>query len=341
MSVPGKEWCFYKSPEEGHYNSNVFKQITDKLEVMPTTSMMVVVDGKVIYSYGDISQVSYLASARKSILSLLYGRYVKSGKINLDSTLDELGIDDIESLLPIEKTARVRDLLMSSSGVYHPQGSPGGELMVPERGSKEPGKFFLYNNWDFNVAGAILEKATRQSIFDTLGNDLAIPLQFQDYDPKRQRMLGFESVSRYKAYHMFLSARDMARLGVLVLNRGRWNEQEIVPKEWIDESLKVHVHRSNGNGPNNSYGYFWWLPEEKSPEWKGAFLASGNYGQFILGLPALNMVIVHRRAVSDEFAINRNLGIDSSTPEGVSVEQLFEITDLIIAARLNTGVMGE
>ena len=102
---------------------------------LPTTSMMVVVSGKVVYSYGDIGQISYLASARKSILSMLYGKYVANGTINLDRTLGELDIDDDGGLLPIEKTARVRDLLTASRQY---------QLLVrAEPGKKESSFLFL------------------------------------------------------------------------------------------------------------------------------------------------------------------------------------------------------
>jgi CubicO group peptidase (beta-lactamase class C family) len=101
---------------------------------------MVVREGKIVYTYGNIEQISYLASARKSLLSMLYGKYVKSGVIDLDKTLGELGITEKQPLLDIEKTAKIRDILTSSSGVYWPAGSPGGDENTPPRGSKTPGQ---------------------------------------------------------------------------------------------------------------------------------------------------------------------------------------------------------
>ncbi len=107
-------------------------ELRQTLYTLPTTSMVIVRGGKIAWTYGDITQVSYVASARKSILSILYGSQVLNGVIELDSTLAELGIDDIDALLPIEKTATVRQILTATSGVYHPseqsgrrRGSPG------------------------------------------------------------------------------------------------------------------------------------------------------------------------------------------------------------------------
>jgi CubicO group peptidase (beta-lactamase class C family) len=63
-----------------------------KLYPMATTSMMVVRDGEIVYTYGNLSDVSYLASARKSVLSMLFGKYVAEGKIDLDMSIAEIGI---------------------------------------------------------------------------------------------------------------------------------------------------------------------------------------------------------------------------------------------------------
>src|SRR5262245_52217669 len=124
QTFPAADWAAWDKPESAGYRAAGLEAAEQMLYRIPTTSMMIVVSGKVAYRYGDIGQASYLASARKSILSMLYGKYVANGTINLDRTLGELGIDEDSGLLPIEKTARVRDLLVASSGVYHPAGSP-------------------------------------------------------------------------------------------------------------------------------------------------------------------------------------------------------------------------
>jgi CubicO group peptidase (beta-lactamase class C family) len=70
-----------------------------------------------------------------------------------------------------------------------------------------------------------------------------------------------------------------------------------------------------------AYGYLWWIPTEakRGPRWRGAFAALGNYGQNILGLPEIDTVIVSRRAVTDQFAIARNLGKTDAAPAGGSI----------------------
>jgi CubicO group peptidase (beta-lactamase class C family) len=329
-SNPGAHWERWAKPQDAGFKDDLSK-VLDALYPLPTTSFMVVRGGKVALSYGFVDQVSYLASSRKSIMSMLYGKYVANGTIKLDATMADLGIDDIVGLTPQEKSATVRHLLMSSSGVYTPQGSPGGDQNTPPRGSQKPGAHFHYNNWDFNVAGFVFEKLTGKTVFKALAEDLAAPLQFEDFDINRLRMMGYEpATSRYKAYHMFLSGRDMARLGLCMLNGGKWNGQQIVPAAWVQESTATHVVEAD---KQRGYGYLWWLPSHgrKAPEWAGSYMADGNYGQYIVVLPALDLVVVHRRAVTDDFAIARNLGRTSANPPGGGVE-ILPIVDQVVAA---------
>jgi CubicO group peptidase (beta-lactamase class C family) len=334
---PGVRWR-RSAPEAAGFRSAGLMEMERSLYGSPTTALMVVRGGEIAYSYGDIAQVSYLASARKSVLSILYGKYVADGRIDLNRTLGELGVGEPGApLLPIERSATIRDLLMSSSGVYLPQGSPGGSGASPPRGSQKPGSHFFYNNWDFNVAGAIFEQLSGKPVLRALAEDLARPLQFEDFDPSRQRMLGYRTgPSRYLAYHMFLSGRDMARLGLLMVNRGRWGGRQIIPAGWVAESTALHVSPGAVGDPDGlGYGYLWWKPQERRGEaWKGSFMADGNYGQFILCLPAIDTVIVHRRALPDAFAVARNLGDTTVNPPGVSAERFLEIAEKILAARV-------
>jgi CubicO group peptidase (beta-lactamase class C family) len=333
--VPGADWTKVVSPREAGFDPAKLEAMEETLYPLPTTALMIVSGGRMVYRYGFIDQACYLASARKSILSMLYGKYVENGTINLDKTMGDLGIDEPDGLLPIEKTAKIRDLLIASSGVYHPAGSPGDDPQKIERGSKTPGTFFHYNNWDFNVLGAIFQKLTGKPVFRALDEELAKPLGFQDFDIHRQRMMGFENQSRYLAYHLFLSARDMARLGLLMARNGNWNGQQIVPANWVKESTQERVPADKvGRGGGLGYAYLWWIPEDRtSPQWQGAFMASGQFGQFVLVLPAIDTVIVHRRAVTDEYAVARNLGKTSFEPTRVLGPDFLKIADAIVAAK--------
>lgn len=306
-----------------------------------TSSLLVLQDGRTVVELGDTTRASYVASVRKSLLSILYGIQVDAGTVSLDDTLGALGIDDTGGLLPLEKTARLRDLLTSRSGVYHPPSSPGSdEDAFPPRGTKAPGQFFVYNNWDFNAAGAIFEKASGLTVFDAFEKYLAGPLGFDDYDPTRQRMLGNAQKSVFPAYHFFLSARDLAKIGLLMAAGGQWEGRQLVPREWARDSVATQVRRADmapatGFGTCD-YAYLWWLPREPGPQWEGSFLAAGNYGQFLLVLPAIRSVIVHRRFVSDSFAIARNTRPAGSTasPAPVTHAEFMDLARALVAGPL-------
>jgi CubicO group peptidase (beta-lactamase class C family) len=145
---PGTSWDVAPSAKLGtecHYRLDSTR---DFLQTLATTALIAVKEGHVLFSYGPVESVSYIASARKSVLAMMYGKYVADGKVDLDKTLAELEIDDIGGLLPVERQARLRDLLTARSGVFHPASNEGDDLAsAPPRGSQAPGTYFLYSNW--------------------------------------------------------------------------------------------------------------------------------------------------------------------------------------------------
>ncbi len=295
---PNSDWMYYDSPETIGYNSQKIDSIkTYIIEELNTTGLMVVVDGKILFDYGNISELSYIASCRKSLLSMLYGKYVENGTIDLDKTLDELGVDDIGGLLPIEKTATLRNLLTARSGIYHPASNSGDQsAYAPERGSVKPGTYFLYNNWDFNAAGGIFESLTHQNIYSAFENDIALPVHMQDFGIENQHKTGDETKSKYLAYHFWLSTRDMARVGLLMLNNGKWNEKQLVSENWIKliTSTVTPMNEMNPTFFRNAgveYGYMWWKFNSENALLNGAYYATGMFGQYLVVIPQLNMVI--------------------------------------------------
>ena len=117
--------------EDTGVDPKIFRAIPDfiKSRNMGTTGLMIIVHGREAFQYGDIKEVSYIASCRKSVLSMMYGNYVAKGVIDLTQTVGDLEIQDVGGLLPIEKTATVLDLITARSGVYHAAANTGG---IPE-----------------------------------------------------------------------------------------------------------------------------------------------------------------------------------------------------------------
>jgi CubicO group peptidase (beta-lactamase class C family) len=299
---PDSLWQKYDTIEKTGYDSKKLEKISRFIvDSLNTTGLMVIVNGKILFEYGDIEELSYIASCRKSILSLMYGKYVDNKTINLDMTLGELEFDDIHGLLPVEKKATIRNLLTARSGIYHPASNDGSDNNnSPERGTVKPGTYFLYNNWDFNAAGAIFERLTGQNIYNAFEKDIAIPIQMQDYEMDKQEKSGNPDQSEYLAYHFWFSTGDMARIGLLMLNKGNWNGVQVIPKDWVNliTSVVTPINEMNTSWCKEgdyAYGYLWWIWEKyKNPNLEGAYLATGAYGQYILVVPKLNMVIAHK-----------------------------------------------
>jgi CubicO group peptidase (beta-lactamase class C family)/uncharacterized membrane protein len=283
--------------------NEIEKYLTEESE---TTSMMVLENGKVVFEYGDVSEISYLASARKSILSMLYGKYVDNGTIDLQETIGSIGIDEDDGLLPIEKQATVEHLISARSGVFHQPANGGYDTYnLKKRGSVQPGEYFLYNNWDFNAAGYVLEKKAGKSVYQELEEQLAIPLGFQDWNIENQSRTVNKEKSRYSAYHMHLSTRDMAKIGQLMLQEGVWNGKRLISKKWIQkmtsmvtpkDTLNARYNRDVSTPLQMSYGYMWWLFERcyDNPDFEGAYTADGAYGHFITVIPKRNVVVIHK-----------------------------------------------
>lgn len=314
---PGAEWDFSEEPQEFGFDADKLDFLAALVEAGNTQSMMVVRSGRAVFSYGDtaLAEGTYIASVRKSLLSMLYGDWVQSGIIDLNSTLAQIEFDDIGGLSEIERTATIRDLISARSGIYHAASNSSGVTEDgPSRYEYQPGAYYWYNNWDFNAAGAIFEQQTGTNIYDAVNEQLAIPLQLQDYDLAlhlEEGKSGNLSHSSFPAYHFFLSTRDLARLGLLMLHEGNWGGDQVIPADWVAESVSLVTPNEQMNPDSTresgfGYGYMWWVFDDaKFPEeFRGGYAGRGHFGQYIVVLPALDLVIAHK-----------TLPVDYETPE--------------------------
>ncbi len=306
QTYPEKHWSNNETPAEAGWGekdrSTFTRYIIDSTNI---TGLVIVHKGEIILEYGDIAENSYIASCRKSVLSMLFGNPIENGVIDLNKTLEELKIEDISKLLPIEKKATIKDLISARSGVYL-KGSNGGDFrrFAPERGEVTPGSYWLYNNWDFNVAGYIFEQETNSTIYDEVESQLAIPLEMEDWDKSLQTKNGDFNVSKFPAYHMWFSTRDMARIGLLMLRKGKWKNKQVIPENWVNEIIKQrtsyveaqkNVPLLKKDGLDLGYGYMWWLVENTNDyRMKNAYSAQGAIGQNITIYPAIDVVLAYK-----------------------------------------------
>ncbi|MGZ5117797.1 MAG: serine hydrolase domain-containing protein [Burkholderiales bacterium] len=320
---PGASWELASGAEQAGWSREKLKLAREHSASLNTDALMLIVDGKILMEWGETAARYNIHSIRKSFLSALYGVYVKEGVIDLGASMGKLGIDDNEPLLtPIEKTATVADLLKARSGIYHAAlyETDGMARGRPARGSHAPGTHWYYNNWDFNALGTIFEQQTGTKIFAEFKARIADPIGMQDYRIQDGRYVtGRDSI--HAAYPFRMSARDLARFGLLYLCEGAWEGRQVVPREWITESTTSY----STNRQTGGYGYLWWivtstfLPSHLAPA--GSFLASGAHGHKILVVPALDLVLVHR---VDTDVRGRN----------VTLRQFGQLAQMILEARV-------
>jgi CubicO group peptidase (beta-lactamase class C family) len=301
------DWPRWASPEEAGFSSERVaeaERLWSLIDDAPVSAFFLVFKGKILAAFGDPTAEYECHSVRKSFLSALYGIHVSEGTIDLETTLEELGIDDEPPLTEAEKQARVRDLIMARSGVYHEAACETQEMRDarPARGSHEPGSFWYYNNWDFNALGTIFRQETGRDIFAEFERKIARRVGMQDFQASRCLYTYETQYSTHPCYVFRMSARDRARFGQLFLQRGRWDGRQIVSEAWVDESTKPYSDIEGLEGlPGAYYGYMWVALSKEffaavSPDRRlhhlWGFQASGYGGQTIYVLPDAEMVVV-------------------------------------------------
>jgi CubicO group peptidase (beta-lactamase class C family) len=179
--IPGDQWLRYSDPGQAGFDAEQLAAAKDSWENLPSSAFMVIADGAVVASWGDSERRFMCHSVRKSFLSALYGIYWDRDEIELNKNLADLGINDIgEGLLDTERQARILDLLKARSGVFHPAAYAGRTDSRP-RGSEGPGRYWAYNNWDFNTLVTIFEQETGQKVFPAFDEHFGQPLGMQDW----------------------------------------------------------------------------------------------------------------------------------------------------------------
>ncbi len=318
--VPGDRWMQFADVAQAGFDDGKLEAARTTWEGLPSSAFMVIADGAVVAAWGDVERRFMCHSVRKSFLTALYGIYWDRGEIELNKTLADLGIDDEPSpLLETEKRARILDLLKARSGVFHPAAYAGRTDSRP-RGSEGPGRYFAYNNWDFNTAAAILKQETGADVFEAFDQYFGQPLQMDDWRVSDGYYHYERDKSQYPAYPFRMSARDAARFGLLYARDGMWHDQRILSEHWVSRSSALYSIDSDVMG----YGFMWWVMREPRFTQHGMYAALGVGNQMIAVLPKSDLVIVNRA----------NTYQGESTPMG----PLLDLIEQVLEARTGTAV---
>ncbi len=317
---PGASWTL-RDPSALGWDTSALSSAFEYLESIETSGVMVVHRGALIGEWGEVATPHMMASLRKSVLSGLIGTYSGSGRLDLNETLAQLGVDDSEPpLTEAEKQATFIHLINARSGIYHSAhyetgGWKRAKLRMAENGGAAPGATWLYNNWDFNAAASILETEVGESLGEGFVRHIAAPTGMQDFTTKHVSYVGNESyaersmgnLSDFPAYMFKMSVRDLARFGLMYMNCGRWRDDQIIPQAWILESTQgrpisdgspdAAFFRSFGD-----YGYMWWVDKPGSRSWpevetrEPVYFGQGANGHYVWVAPYLDLVVVHQVA---------------------------------------------
>ena len=296
---PGASWERIADPAAAGFSAEALDAIHPYVDGINTSAVMAVVGGRVLFEHGPVDSLSYLASVRKSILAMLYGNYVEDGTIDLGLTLEDLGMDDVQGLLPIEKRARPRPRHGPVGGL-----SPGFERRGQPRGRPaarfaEPGTYYLYSNWDFNASGAVFEQLTAAT--STTRSKPTSPCRWgsrtgtarstASRGTRRARGTSPTTWSLH-ARHGPDRIRDAAGRNVegeRILPDG-WAERIVgivTPSEEMNPEgcagrVRLRVHVVGVGRPRRARGF------------EGAYSGRGAYGQFITVIPSVGMVVAHK-----------------------------------------------
>jgi len=286
-------------------------------ETPDLSALLVIRHGYLVFegSYNDYDpeEPINIRSVTKSITGALIGIALAEGKLtSLEQTVGEL----IPERIPAGADPRVADitleqLLTMTSGLAWDAGSDWPTLTASDNWVDltlsqpivgVPGETYVYNTGGSHLLGVIVEAVTGQQaeeyaqaqLFDPLGIEPGEWMQSPQDEPSGGS--GLE-----------LTARDMAKVGYLFLNQGRWNGEQIVPEDFV-QAATSYQSLGDATGAYANYGYQWWITATDAGY--PAYFALGYGGQHIFVVPALDLVVVaaiERRVAPEELATPRFL----------------------------------
>lgn len=306
-------WAFSKN-----YNTVPLPERLDSaLQAYESVAFLIIKNDSIEHEhYWDgygISSLSNSFSMAKSIISILVGIAIDEGHIkSLDQSIGDFLPEYNEGK---KKKVTIGHLLMMASGLNWDE-SYGSAFSVTTKAyygtdlfalvkdlepEEEPGNVYRYKSGNTQLLAFILENATGKSVSDYASEKLWIPLHAER---NAEWSLDTED-GMEKAYCCFYSnARDFARIGKLYLNGGNFNGIQVVSADYVTQSIVPNAAVTPEKQANTHYGLHWWLMNRKGYD---IFYARGILGQYIIGIPELNLVVVrlgHKRSeVKENFHV--------------------------------------
>jgi len=243
------------------------------------------------------TQAHNVMSVTKSVTSILIGIAIDKGFIPsvnepIDGYIRPLVID----LDPAKGQITIKHLLTMTYGLEWSE-IPGPSEFMQWYNSPDkllyilnkpfvsiPGQSFNYSDGASHLASVVLSQATNMTANEFAQQYLFTPLGITERNWTTDNR-GFN----YGGVRLFLYPEDMLKIGKLVLNKGKWENEQIVSEEWIDESTQFQISTQNVIPYGSSYGYYWWRATANSYNF---FYANGWAGQFIIVVPDFSLIVV-------------------------------------------------
>lgn len=266
------EWKFSTTEAEGMDGSilNVVSDYIKQKRYRLINSILVVKNGKIVFEryYNKFNEENRnnIKSIWKSILSITAGICIDKGVIkSIDDPVSKYLPEFAKNIHPYHKLITIRHLLTMTSGIYWNGGVHYHCPMVSQMMRTDnwtsflvdismkdvPGTVFQYKEWDVMLLSALLGRAYGGTAYDIARKYLYEPLAIQS-GPWSQSPCGFSYTAMKGEENSDLSARDLAKIGLLFLNQGMWEGRRILSEEYVKAAVKP-------SDKNSNYGYLWWI----------------------------------------------------------------------------------
>lgn len=287
------EWS-YDTPEHQGMNAAALSALHTTYDSFPLHAAVVVRNGVVVDTYFedgyDENSVFTLQSVSKSITSALVGIAIEQGDIeNVDVPLSDYFPELLSASDTRWQRTTLRHLLTHTSGIASTDSALWYEWRTSENWLDylfalpiyaEPGTNFDYSTGNTQILSAVLERATGKTLEEYANEVLFAPLGMTSAGVGASP----EGVGD-GGNGFYMTTLDLARFGLLYLNSGVWQEQQIVPADWVEASTTTQAQRASDG---SRYGYQWWV---RSFGGHPAYVAQGHYGQYIIAVPELSLLI--------------------------------------------------
>ena len=247
-----------------------------------------------------------LNSVTKGITSTLVGLAIEDGYINgidekvvdIFSDMNINNLDDRKTSITIEHLLTMTDGLDWRESTNH--GGSNNSYSIMHRSDNQvqyvldtpmrekPGKNFNYNSGGSHLLTAIVEKTAGKTALEYATERLFTPLGISEVVWWQDKQDVYYGGSR-----LMMKPEDLAKVGLLYLNKGQWENKQILPENWVEDATKRHVGTSKDPTGQHGYGYHWWQNSF------GGYSARGFAGQYLFVLPKENMVIVFTSGLSN------------------------------------------